>query len=80
MGSGECDAYEPVMAYRQSKVANIWTANYIDRADGRRDVHALFVHPGGTCRTDWRLSSWARLKGNPDVNNTMRTPEQGVVP
>ena len=37
-------------------MAKIWTANYIDRVYSRRDVHALSVHPGGTCRTAWRPS------------------------
>lgn len=39
--------YNPEAAYAQSKTANIWTANYIDRVYGSRGVHALSVGPGG---------------------------------
>ncbi|KAG6312472.1 hypothetical protein E4U44_003307 [Claviceps purpurea] len=40
-------AYSTWAAYAQSKTANIWTANYIDRVYGPRGVHAMSLHPGG---------------------------------
>ncbi|KAG6096004.1 hypothetical protein E4U31_005619 [Claviceps sp. LM219 group G6] len=40
-------AYSTWTAYAQSKTANIWTANYIDRVYGPRGVHAMSLHPGG---------------------------------
>ncbi|KAG6036225.1 hypothetical protein E4U40_001403 [Claviceps sp. LM458 group G5] len=40
-------AYSTWTAYAQSKTANIWTANYIDRVYGPRGVHATSLHPGG---------------------------------
>ncbi|KAG5931985.1 hypothetical protein E4U59_007788 [Claviceps monticola] len=40
-------AYSTWAAYAQSKTANIWTANYIDRVYGPRGVHATSLHPGG---------------------------------
>lgn len=39
--------YNPEVAYGQSKTANIWTANYIDRVYGPRGVHSLSLGPGG---------------------------------
>ncbi|PVI04889.1 putative short-chain dehydrogenase [Periconia macrospinosa] len=43
---GLTDNYEAWTSYGQSKTANIWTANYIDRTYGPRGVHALAVYPG----------------------------------
>ncbi|KAK7408029.1 hypothetical protein QQX98_009802 [Neonectria punicea] len=40
--------YDPWVSYGQSKTANIWMANYIDRVYGPRGVHAVAVHPGGS--------------------------------
>ncbi|KAF2120892.1 hypothetical protein BDV96DRAFT_485305 [Lophiotrema nucula] len=39
--------YNPQLAYGQSKLANIYMANYIDRHYGPRGLHALSCHPGG---------------------------------
>jgi NAD(P)-dependent dehydrogenase (short-subunit alcohol dehydrogenase family) len=39
--------HDPYTAYGQSKTANLWTANHIDRLYGDRGVHALAVNPGG---------------------------------
>jgi NAD(P)-dependent dehydrogenase (short-subunit alcohol dehydrogenase family) len=39
--------YDPWVAYGQSKTANIWMANEIDRRYGARGLHALSLHPGG---------------------------------
>ncbi|OGM47970.1 putative short-chain dehydrogenase [Aspergillus bombycis] len=39
--------YEPWRAYGQSKTANIWTANEIERRYGSQGLHAFSVHPGG---------------------------------
>lgn len=38
--------YDAWTSYGQSKTANLWTANYIDRTYGARGLHALGVHPG----------------------------------
>ncbi|KAH8430911.1 uncharacterized protein LDX57_008575 [Aspergillus melleus] len=37
--------YDPWKAYGQSKTANIWTANEIDRRYGARGLHAWSLHP-----------------------------------
>ena len=39
--------YDPVVAYGQSKLANIYTANEIERRFGSQSLHAWSVHPGG---------------------------------
>ena len=39
--------YHPVIAYGQSKTANIYVANEIDRRYGASGLHALSVMPGG---------------------------------
>ena len=75
------DAYQPFVAYGQSKTANIWMANYIDRVFGSRGVHALAVHPGAIwsglyVHTDDAMrEQWAN---NEDVMNQMQSPEQGA--
>ena len=39
--------YDPWKAYGQSKTANIWTANEIERLYGAKGLHAWSLHPGG---------------------------------
>ncbi|KAI0467692.1 short chain dehydrogenase [Xylaria cf. heliscus] len=41
------DAYSPWGAYGQSKLAQIYMANYVDRNFGPRGLHALSLMPGG---------------------------------
>jgi len=74
-------AYEPFQAYGQSKTANIWTANYIDRVYGPRGVHALSVHPGGIwtgLQASLAPEVVAAWKASPDIRNMMQSPEQGA--
>ncbi|PSN59109.1 NAD(P)-binding protein [Corynespora cassiicola Philippines] len=39
-------SYDPWLAYGQSKTANIWLANAIERHFGHEHLHATSVHPG----------------------------------
>ncbi|KAJ5632713.1 hypothetical protein N7490_009052 [Penicillium lividum] len=39
--------YEPWKAYAQSKTANVWTSNELERRFGSKGDHSLSVHPGG---------------------------------
>jgi NAD(P)-dependent dehydrogenase (short-subunit alcohol dehydrogenase family) len=41
-------SYDPWVAYAQSKTANIWTANEIERRHGSNGLHAWSVQPGPT--------------------------------
>lgn len=43
----EHSEYNPWAAYRQSKTANIYMANEIERRYGSQGLHALSLHPGG---------------------------------
>jgi NAD(P)-dependent dehydrogenase (short-subunit alcohol dehydrogenase family) len=38
--------YEPFVAYGQSKTANIWMANEIERRYGTNGLHGISLHPG----------------------------------
>jgi NAD(P)-dependent dehydrogenase (short-subunit alcohol dehydrogenase family) len=38
--------YNPLVLYGQSKTANIWLANHIERLYGKEGVHGLSLHPG----------------------------------
>jgi NAD(P)-dependent dehydrogenase (short-subunit alcohol dehydrogenase family) len=54
--------YQPFVAYGQSKTANIWMANEIERRFGAQGLHAMSVHPGGarlavSCHLRIRLQS-----------------------
>ncbi|KAK0938162.1 hypothetical protein LTR29_010273 [Friedmanniomyces endolithicus] len=39
--------FNPIIAYSQSKTANIWMANEIERRYGAEGLHGLSIHPGG---------------------------------
>ncbi|KAF1808079.1 putative short-chain dehydrogenase [Eremomyces bilateralis CBS 781.70] len=72
--------YNPEFAYGQSKTANIWMANTIDRKYGSRGVHGLSVGPGGI----WTgLLAYTpadivdAFKLNPNINIHMLSAEQG---
>ncbi|KAL2035967.1 hypothetical protein VTO58DRAFT_101885 [Aureobasidium pullulans] len=45
-------SYDPYAAYGQSKTANIYMANYIDRAYGNQGLCAVSVHPGVILSTE----------------------------
>ena len=45
-------SYNPYVAYGQSKTANIYMANYIDRVYGHNGIRALSVHPGVILSTE----------------------------
>ncbi|THC88323.1 hypothetical protein EYZ11_012229 [Aspergillus tanneri] len=77
-----CDgAYHPSKAYGQSKLAQIYMANYIDRYYGPQGLHALSVMPGGIFTNLQKYipqemqESW---KANPTVMKWMKSPEQGA--
>ncbi|OJJ65857.1 hypothetical protein ASPBRDRAFT_189625 [Aspergillus brasiliensis CBS 101740] len=75
---GEFDTW---MAYAQSKTANIWTANEIERRYGGHGLHAVSLHPG-TIATDLlrhvsddQMASWTADK---ELERYWKTPEQGA--
>lgn len=75
---GSYDAYK---GYGQSKIGNVWTANYIDRVFGPRGVHAFSLHPGGIWSGLQTYSDPAvveKWKHEPEVVDVMLTEEQGA--
>jgi NAD(P)-dependent dehydrogenase (short-subunit alcohol dehydrogenase family) len=75
---GEYDAWK---AYAQSKTANLWTSNEIERRFGTRGVHSLSVHPGGIMTGLMQhLSEETRksIAADPDLPKMLKSPEQGA--
>jgi len=77
----EPSSYNKWTSYGQSKTANIWMANAIDRRYGAQNLHALSVHPGrimtelGRHMTD---DDMAFLGGLEDMQKWFKSPEQGA--
>lgn len=74
-------AYNPWAAYGQSKTANIYLANEIDRRYGARGLHAWSLHPGGIMtglQVHMPDSVKAGWKTDKEVSNYMKSPEQGA--
>ncbi|KAG5970914.1 hypothetical protein E4U56_007193 [Claviceps arundinis] len=70
-------AYSTWTAYAQSKTANIWTANYIDRVYGPRGVHAMSVQPGGIV-TDLPAALPAELTSGMSEDEQLRLHSMSV--
>ena len=76
--------YNPAMAYAQSKTANIWMANEIERRYGSKGLHGLSVHPGGiaTGLSDSHDEASAKMVEEyvkmPHIARQMKSVEQGA--
>ncbi|KAJ4246006.1 hypothetical protein NW762_013750 [Fusarium torreyae] len=73
--------YEPLSAYAQSKTANIYMANEIERRYGDQGLHATSLHPGGILTPLARHLSAAELEAQrklPNVELSFKSPEQGA--
>ncbi|KAL2867653.1 uncharacterized protein BJX67DRAFT_371709 [Aspergillus lucknowensis] len=73
--------YTPMKVYGQSKLAQIYMANYVDRHYGSRGLHALSLMPGGIFTDLQRYvpkNITQRLRSNPDVLRIMKSAEQGA--
>lgn len=73
--------YNYVTAYAQSKLANVYMANEIERRYGSKGLHAWSVHPGGI-RTGLQKFNFTDLRmlfkvGPMNAKNTLQSPEQG---
>ncbi len=76
--NGEYDAWK---AYAQSKTANLWTANEIERRFGTRGVHSLSVHPGAIMTGLVQHFSEDQVQGleaDPHLAKMFKSPEQGA--
>ncbi|KAF5243401.1 hypothetical protein FANTH_8223 [Fusarium anthophilum] len=75
------DAYTPFKAYGQSKLAQIYMSNYIDRVYGPKGLHATSVMPGGIAsnlQKHMPESVLRNMKEDPKTMNFMKSPEQGA--
>ncbi|KAJ5082145.1 NAD(P)-binding protein [Penicillium argentinense] len=73
--------YNDWVSYGQSKTANIYMANEIERRYGSRGLHATSVHPGMIATALMQYMDPAMvesLKNNEEMYKVMKTPEQGA--
>ncbi|KAI0146307.1 short chain dehydrogenase [Xylariaceae sp. FL1272] len=74
-------SYDPLKAYAQSKLAQIYQANYVDRNFGPKGLHALSLMPGGIeTNLNRHISREVvdSIKKQPAVAKWMKSPEQGA--
>ncbi|TVY80961.1 putative oxidoreductase, partial [Lachnellula suecica] len=72
-------AYDGSKAYGQSKLSQIYQANYIDRHYGPKGLHALSLMPGGiwtNLQRHFSDETMKNYKANETVNNFMKSPAQ----
>ncbi|KAL7893166.1 hypothetical protein HDV63DRAFT_397885 [Trichoderma sp. SZMC 28014] len=73
--------YDPWKAYGQSKTANIWTANEIERRYCSKGLHAFSLHPGAIATNllrhvdDDMKNGWQK---NKYLDTYWKSPEQGA--
>lgn len=72
-------AYEPQKAYGNSKTANIWMANSIERHYASQGIHAYSLMPGGIATPLQKHvpEMMESIKGIPRFENLMKSTEQG---
>lgn len=74
----EKGGYDPTVAYAQSKTANIYMANEIERRYGQRHLHATSLHPGIIQTGLTKHMPPDAFKGMEFLFPTMKSPEQGA--
>ena len=75
------EIYDPYAAYFQSKIANLLTANEIDRRYGAKGLHAWAVHPGGITTDLGRHMPPEAVEGilkDEAIAKIWKSPEQGA--
>jgi NAD(P)-dependent dehydrogenase (short-subunit alcohol dehydrogenase family) len=73
--------YDPWLSYAQSKTANLWTTNYIDRHYAEEGIRAFGVHPGLILTPLTKYMDPAYFKSystNPENEKVFKSPEQGA--
>lgn len=73
--------YDPRGAYAQSKIANVYMANEIERRYGPQGLHATSLHPGVIATPLGRHMSPEEIEAllqNPIVQKFQKSPEQGA--
>jgi NAD(P)-dependent dehydrogenase (short-subunit alcohol dehydrogenase family) len=77
----EKGGYTPFGAYGQSKTANLYFSNEIERRYGGQGLHATAVHPGMVATSLTRHvgdEMSEAIKANPELANLLKNPEQGA--
>lgn len=73
------DSYGPWKAYGQSKTANIYMANEIERRYAFQDLHAFALHPGGIWTgLQIHMGNKEEISARPEVKKQMKSVEQGA--
>ncbi|KAF5665546.1 oxidoreductase [Fusarium denticulatum] len=73
--------YDPNKAYSQSKTANLWTANEIERRYANEGIHAWSVQPGGVLTDLGKHLSEEQKSGlavDPYLKTIWKLPDQGA--
>lgn len=73
--------YDPMATYAQSKTANLWTANEVERRYGSQGVHAWSVQPGAVLTDLMRHVSEEQQSGlttDPYLATIFKNPDQGA--
>jgi NAD(P)-dependent dehydrogenase (short-subunit alcohol dehydrogenase family) len=73
--------YNKWVSYSQSKTANIYMANEIERRYGSRGLHATSVHPGGIITglmQHMDLAVLQEMQKDENLFKTLKSPEQGA--
>jgi NAD(P)-dependent dehydrogenase (short-subunit alcohol dehydrogenase family) len=74
------ETYDPWASYGQSKTANIYMANEIERRYGSKGLHSTSLHPG-TIATGLQVHmdpEVVKLLVTPEIIAHMKNPEQGA--
>ncbi|KAL6898469.1 hypothetical protein GGI43DRAFT_407770 [Trichoderma evansii] len=75
------NCYDHMAAYAQSKTANLWTANEVERRYGSQGVHGWSVQPGAVLTDLVRHMSKDQQSGlttDPYLATILKNPDQGA--
>lgn len=74
----EKDAYNPWLAYAQSKTANIYFASELDRRYTDQGIHGLSVHPGYILTNLGKFIDLSTIDLDGPIKNALRNKAQGA--
>ncbi|KAK5696289.1 hypothetical protein LTR17_024340 [Elasticomyces elasticus] len=69
--------YNPMIAYGQSKTANLWMANEIERRYAGQGLHRLCIHPGNIQTDGWANMDPAVMEKFPPLLSLEPSAAQG---
>ncbi|KLO81786.1 related to reductases [Fusarium fujikuroi] len=74
----EKEAYNPWLAYAQSKTANIYFASELDRRYADQGIHGLSVHPGYILTNLGKYIDLSKIDLDGPIKNALRNKAQGA--